>query len=306
MTHEVPALVGIHPRISRIRQRLPSLAAPRGPLLILGDAGVGKTLVARLIHEQSPFAPASMHLLDFELLSDRDARFDTFGAESPEVSSQRKGALEVETTVLLKNVHRAARYLQAILAKSLSAGMLRRSPEGKPHAVRCRAILTCTVAAMKGPKVIDRGLREFLARLPRISLPPLADRPDDLPLLVEHFHAECSGLPRFCAPAPAFDMDFLSKQVWPENVTSLKAFVRASLLDPREETLQQKEILEVEKMLMCIEESKQFSLARSIREIENLIVGRVLRRMNLHRRNAARLLGITDANVRGRLSLKGA
>lgn len=301
MTEKAAALIGTHPEIRRVRDNLCGLGSSGSPILILGDAGVGKTLVARMIHDAGPLAPAPMHLLDFALLSERDARIDTFGAESPEVASQRKGALETETTVLLKNVQRAAGYVQALLAENLSLGIVRRSPKGKPHRVCCRPLLTCTAGALtEDPAAIETTLRDYLKTLTRISLPSLAERPGDIPLLVEHFRAECSGLPRFRAAAPHIDSDLLKRQAWPENVTSLKAFVRASLLDPREEA--QKEILELEKMLMCIEESKQFSLSRSIHEIENLIVERVLRRMNLHKHNAARLLGITEANVRVRLS----
>jgi DNA-binding NtrC family response regulator len=91
---------------------------------------------------------------------------------------------------------------------------------------------------------------------------------------------------------------FLKRQKWTENVTELKAYLRSLIIPGYRGAFQEREKIEVMKMVLMVEEGNEFSLRRSIAVIENGIIDRALRKYEGRKTKAARIIGITERSVR--------
>ena len=107
-----PAIIGKCPGLQRLKKEIPQLAASAEPLVIVGESGVGKTLLASHIHARSQWNGRPLVILNCRTLNDRDQRITLLGGGPPELSTSRRSLLEQPTTVLIKNIDASARYLQ--------------------------------------------------------------------------------------------------------------------------------------------------------------------------------------------------
>ncbi len=297
-----PKLIGTHPAIRGIRRTLRGFANCNWHIVILGEPGVGKSLVGRLIHSLSPRKGNPLRSLNFALATERDQRFMLFGTEPPDASAERQGMIEVATTCLLRNIHQAPPHIQDRLVDALTRGEYRRTPHGPTRRVQCRLIVTTSPSHFPGYRdsTLTSAMRVFFLRLPKLLLPPLRERTQDIPLLAAYYRKRSLGLP----PLPPDDSillpDFLNDYPWRENVTELKACLRAAFVFSHAELLHQKERLEFEKMMMLLEEEGEFSLRQSTAVIERHILERVVGACNGHQIRAARMLGISCGNLQFR------
>ena len=97
-------IIGDHPSIVRLRRQLPEWAARDEPLVIFGESGVGKTLLAEHIHALSPMKSHPLRTVNLRLLNDRDRRLQLLGGDSPELATRRRSVLSSRTTVVIKHV----------------------------------------------------------------------------------------------------------------------------------------------------------------------------------------------------------
>ena len=112
-------LIGGSPAIKRIRSLLTKLSADTSPLVITGEPGVGKTFLAKCIHDQSFLRHHELETINFKILSDRDQRMRLLGGSPPDLPSTRRSTLELSTTVVLKHIDCASEYLQERLAEAI-------------------------------------------------------------------------------------------------------------------------------------------------------------------------------------------
>jgi DNA-binding NtrC family response regulator len=157
-------------------------------------------------------------------------------------------------------------------------------------------------------------LAELLAGHKTIRIPPLRSRQEDIPILAERFlhrfydrlHSivngnieHVQGLTNAGTLHPKLS-EFLVKQKWPENVTELKAYIRSLIIPGYEGVIQEREKIEVMKMITMLEDGHEFSLRHSISVIENGIIQRALEKFDGHQLRAAQLLGLTERTIRRR------
>lgn len=214
-------LVGESPGIRSLRDAILRVAPSPG-ILVVGEAGTGKELVARALHaaagERGPFvavrcATAPRHLAGAEV-------FGRGATGSP-------GPPATEGTLFLRDVGELGMDVQARLVHALDAGA--------PGRV--------VASSRRAPEeaVAEGRLREdLLARLGAVTLvvPPLRERREDVPLLVEHFLASfCSrrcGCVTGLSPAA---LEALAEADWPENVRELRRVVEEAVVDGSEPTI---------------------------------------------------------------------
>ncbi len=91
-----PKLIGTHPAIREIRRALLTLAHCRAHILIIGEPGVGRALVARMIHALSAERQCQLRSLNFALVTEREQRLSLFGSEPPEASIELQGLLRIQ------------------------------------------------------------------------------------------------------------------------------------------------------------------------------------------------------------------
>lgn len=225
----VPRIIGRSAAIEQVRQLITKLAPTDASVLINGDTGAGKELIARALHELSPRRAKPFVAVNCSALPESMFESEMFGHEPGAftgAAKRRIGKLEYASggTLFLDEIESMPLALQVKLLRVLQDGVLERLGSNQPIRVDCRVI-----AAAKGEMAehVAAGTfrRDLLYRLNvvTIGLPPLAERREDIVPLFEHFVLEAAV--RYERPAPALterQRVRLMEQEWPGNVRELR------------------------------------------------------------------------------------
>lgn len=233
-----PALVGRSPVMKRLAQQIQQIAASHSTVLIAGESGTGKEVVARNLHAHSSRRDRIMLCLNCAALSSSLLESELFGHEKGAFTGAdqlRKGRFELTDggTLLLDEISEISPQLQAKLLRVLQEGQFERVGASMSMHVDVRVIATTNrdlpQSVAKGEFRQDLFYR--LNVLP-ITLPPLRDRLEDVPLLAEHFLRRVAM--REGRLAKRFDdeaLTLLQRYSWPGNVRELQNICeRASVL----------------------------------------------------------------------------
>jgi DNA-binding NtrC family response regulator len=232
-----PLLVGESPAMGSVRQLIDTIAPTDAGVLILGETGTGKELVARNLHDRSRRAGAAFvpvncgalpeNLVESELFGHRKGAFT--GAET-----SRKGLFEVANggTLFLDEIGELDKSVQVKLLRFLESGEIRRVGENDPFRVDVR-VLCATHRDLREMIAEDTFREDLYFRLNtfEIHLPALRERKDDIPNLATHmlkrFHRSGGRLPDISEAA----MQTICEHHWPGNVRELaNAMERAVIL----------------------------------------------------------------------------
>jgi DNA-binding NtrC family response regulator len=226
-------MVGRAPLLMRAMQRARAAASTGADVLIEAESGTGKELLARFIHDASdrsrkPFiavncAAVPEALLESELFGHGRGAFTGAVASRPGKFELADGG-----TILLDEIGEMPLNLQPKLLRALQEREFERLGEGKPVHVDIRVIATTNVslAAMVERGQFRADLYYRLNVIP-LSLPPLRERREDIPVLARYFAEKYAGHRRGSAPHlhPEF-IERLQSHTWPGNVRELANFMR--------------------------------------------------------------------------------
>ncbi|MEK6666640.1 MAG: sigma-54 dependent transcriptional regulator [candidate division NC10 bacterium] len=302
------SLVGKSAKMQEVYTQIEKVAAARGAVLIQGESGTGKELVAKAIHFNSPRKSGPFVVIDCGAIPEALQESELFGHERGAFTgaiATKKGLFEEAHggTLFLDEVAELAPGLQAKLLRALQDGEIRRVGGTKTLHVDARVIAATNrdLAA----EVRDGAFREDLfyrLNVFPIFLPPLRERREDLPLLVDHFLdrlAQEEGKPPKRLSPEA--LRAMMVYAWPGNVRELEhALERAALLSEGEtitdhdlppEILAPKDELTV--VLPDSAAGFKETMARLIRDAEVRLIRRALAQSEGNRTEAARLLGIS-------------
>ena len=230
-------LVGASAGLEQVRRLIQRVAASEATVLVRGETGTGKELVARAIHEGSPRAAGPLvavncgalpeHLVESELFGHRRGAFT--GADE-----HRAGLFEVADggTLFLDEIGELPRALQSRLLRALESGEIRRVGDNHPITVDVRVV--CATHRSLEEMVKAGDFREdllFRINTFEIAVPPLRDRLDDIPVLVEHLVRQ--GRPQTPPGGPVADAEalaVLAAHRWPGNVRELANVIEHALV----------------------------------------------------------------------------
>jgi DNA-binding NtrC family response regulator len=210
--------------------------APTGStVLIEGETGTGKELVARGLHDASPRADDPFVVFDCSAVSSTLIESELFGHAKGAFTGavvDRPGALEEAHggTLFLDEIGELPFALQPKLLRAIERREVRRVGTNKPRRVDVR-IVAATNRSLSYE--VDRGrfredLYYRLAVVP-VRLPPLRERLEDIPLLVQHFETELAGEARSRVRLPDTVVAAFAAQSWPGNVRELRNAVERAL-----------------------------------------------------------------------------
>jgi two-component system NtrC family response regulator len=230
-------LVGDSPALEQVRRLIGRVAASEATVLVRGETGTGKELVARAIHEGSRRAAGPLvavncgalpeHLVESELFGHRRGAFT--GADE-----HRAGLFEVADggTLFLDEIGELPRHLQSRLLRVLESGEVRRVGDNQPITVDVRVV--CATHRPLEEMVAAGEFREdllFRINTFEIAIPPLRERRDDVPGLVRHFVRQARPqTPAHLEVAEPAVFAALAAHPWPGNVRELANVVEHALV----------------------------------------------------------------------------
>ena len=226
-------LIGQSATLRDLNQQIDLAARSDAKVLITGETGVGKEVLARLIHHRSPRARAPIVTINCAGLPDELLESELFGHTRGSFTDAHRDTIGLverapHGTLFLDEVGEMSPRMQAVLLRFLESGEVQRVGEELPRKVANVRIITATNRDL-GAHVASGRFREdlyFRLNVIGIDIAPLRDRAGDIPLFVDHFFshfARAHGLVPHTASASA--LSALVAYRWPGNVRELKNVV---------------------------------------------------------------------------------
>jgi DNA-binding NtrC family response regulator len=217
--HAQEALMGRSPAMLQVRELVGRAAASRGTVLVTGEAGTGKDVVARLVHDLSDRAGRPFVIVRCERTDGPALEAELFGTVHGGVLEAARGG-----TLVLDEIGAIPRGLAVRLSRVLAERAVARAEAGELVPVDVRVVLTARVSHDGDVQ----AARELLGagNVLRIPLPPLRERRSDIPLLIKHFRTRLSHEAGMEPAALSGDaMTSLLAHQWPGNVRELEHWV---------------------------------------------------------------------------------
>lgn len=293
-------IIGNDPAIVEVYNTVARVAPLPIPVLIRGETGTGKELIARALHSfganpDGSFVPINCgaipeNLLESELFGHRRGSFT--GADRDHrgaVESARSG------TLFLDEIGELPASLQVKLLRFLQSGEVR--PVGSEHSLQVPVrVVAATNRDLRAEVEAGSFREDFYFRLAayEIELPPLRDRRSDIPALVEHFrrrHADNLGIDAETTASKEV-LEVFANHSWPGNVRELEHVVQRALVDggTLDDAHQIRKLLNPPPAGPTAPPAVGDDL--TLKELETLHIEAVLRRCKGNRTRAAGILGI--------------
>ena len=300
------------PGMARLLSTVEGVAASQATVLIHGESGTGKELLARFIHSRSPRAHRPFIAVNCAALPDGLLESELFGHERGAFTGaimKKLGKFEMAHTgtLLLDEISEMNMGLQAKLLRVIQEREVDRVGGREPVSVNIRLIAT-TNRSLYHEVEQGRFREDLYYRLNvfPITVPPLRERPADIPLLVRHFvavSAARNGLPQPAVSAAAYAL--LQDRRWKGNVRELENVMeRAVLLAGNEPILPSHLLLEAGAQPAAsvpVPSVPQSSVNGSLWEMERELIFQTLARVHENRTHAAKELGISIRTLRNKL-----
>lgn len=222
-------IIGKSPAIEKLRQTVTNIADCDVDVLLIGETGTGKDLIARCLHEQSKRAGNHFVAINCGAIPEAIIESELFGHEAGSftgASKRRIGKFEHAQggTVFLDEIESMPLHLQVKLLHVLQDRYILRVGSNDPVNVDVR-VIAATKEDLKQAYAENKFRKDLYYRLNvvQIELPALRDRKEDIPLLFQHFALEACARYNIQAPAPSKEMiqRLLSRQ-WEGNVRELR------------------------------------------------------------------------------------
>ncbi len=269
-------------------------------VLLTGESGTGKELVARAIHHKSPRGGGPFISMNCGALPENLFESELFGYEKGAFTgamSTKVGRFELADggTLLLDEVGELSLKSQVDFLRVLETKEFRRLGGTRLINVDTR-ILAATNRNLE--EAVKQGMfREDLyyrLNVVPIRLPPLRERPDDVPLLVDRYLSASSARHHRGPKEVSRDaMRLLRLYGWPGNVRQLRNLMERLVVTVRDTTIQPAHLPEEIQAIKEDARTMLITLGTSLEQIERQVIERTLKEVTNHRENAARLLGIS-------------
>ncbi len=302
--HRFEDILAKSPNMQAIFRTIAKIAEYKTTVLVTGESGSGKELVARAIHRRSsrrggPFVPINCgaipeNLLESELFGHKKGAFT-------DAISDRRGLFEEADggTLFLDEIGELPLALQVKLLRVLEDEKIRRLGEARDIQVDVR-IITATHRDLTAETKAGRFREDLYYRLNvlPIHVPPLRDRREDIPLLIEHFITRNNA--RLGTNIRGMDSEcrrLLYEYSWPGNVRELENTIeRAMVLAEGDQLVAAdlaERIREARDPVQMQLASGELSVKKTMRVIEELLIRRALQKTKGNRTRAAEVLEIS-------------
>ncbi|MDR1315665.1 MAG: sigma-54 dependent transcriptional regulator [Spirochaetales bacterium] len=307
--------IGEHPHIRLLREKIRKIASTDSTVLITGESGCGKEVAAREIHDTSARAAEPFVAVNVGAIPENLLESELFGHEKGAFTSadaRRVGLFELagSGTLFLDEIGEMPPVLQVKLLRVLQDRMIRRLGGSRDIPLGAR-ILSATNRDLEA-RVAQGLFREDLfyrLNVIRLAIPPLRDRKEDIPLLVQTLLPKlCARLnsgPRKLSPGA---LQKLMRCRFPGNVRELENVLERAVIYAkdgliREEDIEGRPLPETNETEKSAPEAKpdtkenSFPAAPLLRSSERELIDKTLRETGGNRTRAARILGISRRTI---------
>jgi two-component system, NtrC family, response regulator AtoC len=298
----VPEIVGASLPIRAVLSMIGRLAASESPVLINGESGTGKELVARAVHRHSKRAARPFVSVNCGALPDTLLETELFGHKRGAFTgavASRSGLLEAADggTLFLDEIGEMSAAMQVRLLRTLDSGEVRRVGEERAFHVNVR-VVAATNKDLSQEAAEGRFRWDLFYRVSTVivTVPPLRERRDDVPLLVQHFIAPFIRAGKSLRFSPEA-MARLQQYDWPGNIRELRNLIeRLLILHEGEEIgmamLPREFVKSAAPAAAEAEPEGTSDTLPSLAEIERRHVERVLQATGWNKARAARVLEV--------------
>jgi DNA-binding NtrC family response regulator len=293
-------LIGKSPLMQKIYDLIQRISDSSGNVLITGESGTGKELVAKAIHyngvrKEGPFVPVNCAaipetLLESELFGYKKGAFT-------DAKTDKKGLISGATdgTLFLDEITEMSPMLQAKLLRVIEERGVRPLGDTNSHPIDVR-IISASNRDIRSMIREGRFREDLYYRLKviDIELPPLRERKEDIPLLVEHFISKFSGETKRKISGVSEDaLKLLSNYSWPGNVRELENVIQRAITLTQYETIRPDDL--PSSMFQEIRQNvldKGFREKYSIDQLEKEYIRKILIEVGGNKSKAAEILGL--------------
>jgi DNA-binding NtrC family response regulator len=308
-------IIGQSEEMERVKKMILKVAGSSSTVMIRGDSGVGKERVARAIHKASPRANAVFQAVNCAAINENLIESELFGHEKGSFTgahTQKKGQFETadQGTLFLDEIGDLNISMQAKILRALQEREIMRVGGTRPIKVDVRVIAATNrdLEAM----VKDGRFREDLyyrLNIIPIVIPPLRNRRDDIPPLVDFFIAKhIAGSHRPIRGLTAGARNLIMSYSWPGNVRQLESAIERAIL------LCEGNEIEVEDLPVEIRQEGTSAAAFNFKlppegisfdDVERSLITQAMEQTNWNITRAAKLLGLSFRTLQYRLEKFG-
>lgn len=296
-------IIGTSPSITEVRRLIEKIAPLDTTVVIEGETGTGKSLVARLIHRMSKRSTEKFLSINCGALTETLLESELFGHEKGAFTGatrQKSGLFEAahRGTLFLDEINNASPNMQIKLLKAIEEGKVFRIGSTEPVTVDVRIIAASNVPLKKEVEA-GRFRKDLYFRLKvvTITIPPLRERRSDIPLLAYHFLRRFSQ--KFQKPVEGFTteaMNILMDYDWPGNVRELEFAIERAVILEQSERITPQSLSEIKSSTRSFQQNISGRIV-TIEEMERELIKECLRRFNGKKELCAKALGISQATL---------
>ena len=286
-------MIGMSPKMIEIMRLIEKVSPTDSSILIEGESGTGKELVANMIHQKSHRKDQVFIVIDCSTLQENLLENELFGHEKGAftgATSQKIGLVELAEggTALVDEVAEMSLSTQAKFLRVLETGSFRRLGGTKQLKVDLR-VITATRRVLDNEVAQGRFREDLYYRLNvvKISLPPLRERKEDVPLLVNHFLKQGRGSRENGKNISPEALEVLMAYEWPGNVRELANVVERSVI------LSSGTVILEEDLPIHLKGVQSKKEVNCLADLERETIARVLEKEGGNRERAAENLGIS-------------
>ncbi len=302
---ETPYIIGVSKVMKECYEKATSVAKTNANVLLTGETGTGKGVIARLIHNRSRRRNNLFLSINCGVLPETLFESTLFGHRKGSFTgavTDRKGAFETANggTIFLDEINSATPLIQTKLLEAIEDKIIRRLGEDEPRKVDVRLI--CATNVDLESEVVKRSFREDLFhRIARfiINVPPLRERPEDIIPLAEFFlRNSASEMNKRYLRFSSEVIDLFLKYPWPGNIRELINTIDSAVIVAKGEEIT---VDDIESRVLKRVEEKSLPLKEQIVRISKSAIIETLKdcrgnishtavALNLHRRTLQRLM----------------
>lgn len=308
--HDIKEIIGHSAPLKKVLRKVDQVASTDATVLLLGETGTGKELFARAIHSLSPRNDRPLVRVNCAALPANLIESELFGHEKGAftgATSRKAGRFELANcgTLFLDEIGELPVELQVKLLRVLQEGEFERVGGAKTLSANVRVVAATN-------RDLDKAVQEgsfrtdlfYRLNVFPISIPPLRERVEDIPLLVRSFMTRSNKrLGGKIDRVPHRVIEVLQEYPWPGNIRELENVIERAVIMTQGTTLQLEDRLTSPQSL----DSKTFQ-RKTLEEVEREYIIQVLERTRWRisgEGGAARLLGMNPATLRSRMKKLG-